>query len=70
MRILNLGGASKANIGTLGTTPVNYWYTAVIGSAGYLYIHKAGTTQFRLRLVTDDNNDNGAFYEVFQRKLY
>ena len=53
-------GASKANIGTFADTPVNYWYSALIGSMGYPYVDKAGTTQFRLRFVTDDNNDNGA----------
>ncbi len=58
-------GASKANVGTFGNTPVNYWYSALIGSAGYPYIDRAGTTQFRLRFVTDDNNDNGADYMKF-----
>ena len=58
-------GVHRANIGTFGKTPVNYWYSAVIGSAGFPYIDKKATTQFRLHFVTGDNDDNSADYLRF-----
>ena len=57
--------AGRAAVGTFGSTPVSNWYSAVIGSAGYPYINKTGATQFRLRFLTDDNNDNAADYMKF-----
>jgi hypothetical protein len=52
-------------VGTFGTAPVNNWYSAIIVRAGYPYINLLGTTQFRLRFATDDNNDNNADYMRF-----
>jgi murein DD-endopeptidase MepM/ murein hydrolase activator NlpD/Tol biopolymer transport system component len=56
---------NRAAVGTFGKTPVNNWYSAVIGSAGYPYVNKTGTTQFRLYFAKDDNDDNGADYMKF-----
>jgi TolB protein len=56
---------SKAAVGTFGTTPVNNWYSAIIGSAGYPYINLTGTTQFRLYFTKDDNDDMGADFMKF-----
>jgi hypothetical protein len=57
--------ASKSAVGKFGITPVSNWYSASLGSAGYPYVNLTGTTQFRLRFVKDDNNDNGADYIKF-----
>jgi hypothetical protein len=62
--------AGKSAIATFGGTPVANWYSAVIGSGSYPYINKTGTTQFRLRFATDDNNDNGADYMKFYSGNY
>jgi FG-GAP repeat len=60
----------KSAVGTFSATPVSNWYSAVIGSAGYPYINKTGTTQFRLRFSTDDNNDYAADYMMFYSGNY
>ncbi len=57
--------AGQMAVGTFRTTPVNNWYFAVIGSAGYPHINRTGTTQFRLRFHKDDNDDNAADYMKF-----
>ncbi len=57
--------ANKVLVGTFTNKPVSNWYTAVIGSIGYPYINKTGTTQFRLRFYKDDNDDMGADYMKF-----
>ncbi len=57
--------ASLSNVATFRTTPVSDWYTAVLKATGYPFVNPSGTTQFRLRFVTDDNNDNGADYMRF-----
>ncbi len=57
--------ASKAAAGAFGATPASGWYSATLGSALYPYIHRSGTTQFRLRFTLDDNNDKGADYISF-----
>lgn len=62
--------ANKASIGTFGKTPVNNWYSAVIGSAGYPFINRNGTTQFRLRFTLDDNNNKKADYMKFYSGNY
>lgn len=49
--------AGKLAVGTFKTTPINNWYIVNLGSAGFPYISINATTQFRLRFVTDDNND-------------
>lgn len=50
--------ASRLAVGTFRATPTNNWYSVNIGSAGYPFISLTGTTQFRLRFVTDDNDNN------------
>ncbi len=57
--------ASKSAAAAFGATPVSGWYTAIVGSASYPFINRAGTTQFRLRFTLDDNNDHGADYIRF-----
>lgn len=57
--------AEKPSVATFDDTPFQYWYSATIGSAGYPYINLAGTTQFRLRFATDDNNNHIADYMRF-----
>jgi hypothetical protein len=57
--------AHVANVSTFRVTPKNNWYFAVIGSAGFPYISLTGTTQFRLRFLTDSDNNNGADYMRF-----
>lgn len=57
--------ASQASVGTFNETPVGAWYSVVLNAAGISNINLTGTTQFRLRFTTDDNNDLGADYFTF-----
>lgn len=57
--------ANKFAVGAFRATPVNNWYSAIIGSGGYPYVNLTGTTQFRLHFSMDDNNDRGADYMRF-----
>ncbi len=57
--------ANKLAVATFGAAPVGGWYSATVGSAGYPYISRTGTTQFRLRFTLDDNNDHGADFVSF-----
>jgi len=57
--------ASKSAVATFKATPVNNWYSATIGRAGYPYINLTGVTQFRLRFQKDDNDDRGPDYMKF-----
>ncbi|MDD2922495.1 MAG: cellulase family glycosylhydrolase, partial [Anaerolineales bacterium] len=41
------------------------WYNAALKSAGFAYVNRLGTTQFRLRFARDDDNDNIADYLMF-----
>lgn len=56
--------------GTFSSTPVSNWYSAVLSSAGRSYVSRTGTTQFRLRFSTDDNNDLSADYLSFYSGNY
>ncbi len=49
--------ASKSAAATFGSTPVSGWYQAILGNANIVYINRTGTTQFRLRFATDDNDN-------------
>jgi predicted outer membrane repeat protein len=60
----------KSAVGSFNATPTSNWYFSSIGSAGYPYINKTGTTQFRLRFLTDDNNNNIADYMKFYSGNY
>lgn len=62
--------AGKLGAGTFKGTPVDNWYTALIGSAGYSHINLGGTTQFRLRFSIEDNDDRGADYMKFYSGNY
>jgi len=58
--------AASASSGTaFGNMPVAGWYNATATSVVYPYINRTGTTQFRLRFTTDDNDDMGADYLRF-----
>ena len=54
--------ATKLNAGQFSSTPISGGsaYQAVLPSASFQYINKAGFTQFRLRFALDDNNDLSA----------
>ncbi|MBL1171703.1 MAG: hypothetical protein HND45_04665 [Chloroflexi bacterium] len=56
--------AGRVAVAVFGT-PVNNWYSAVLNSSGRNYINLTGTTQFRLRFTTDDNNNGVADYMKF-----
>ena len=58
--------ASKSNVGRFtAISSLPGWYQLVMNAINYPYINVLGTTQFRLRFLTDDNNDNGADYVSF-----
>lgn len=58
--------AGKSNIGFIPNAPVNNWYTKVWSTDTFFsHINLTGSTQFRLRFTTDDNNDNGADFISF-----
>jgi uncharacterized delta-60 repeat protein len=58
--------ASKNNIGRLTTLLGNFnWYQLVINPVDYTFINLNGSTQFRLRFATDDDNDAVADYIRF-----
>ena len=46
-------------------TPAEGWYRAPLRAPSYPLINLTGTTQFRLRFATDDNDDMGADYLSF-----
>jgi acetaldehyde dehydrogenase (acetylating) len=41
------------------------WYRAPLRVPSYLLVNLEGTTQFRLRFATDDNNNGAADYLSF-----
>ncbi|MEK6751283.1 MAG: MBG domain-containing protein [Chloroflexota bacterium] len=57
--------ATKVSTALFNTIPAGGWYSAALNGAGKLNINRTGTTQFRLRFTTDDNNDNGFDYMKF-----
>ncbi len=58
--------ASQSNIGSIPNSPVGSWYTKIWATNTFFsHIDLTGTTQFRLRFATDDNNDNAADYMKF-----
>jgi hypothetical protein len=57
--------AMDSAVATFGVTPVSNWYSAAVNSAYYHCINLTGTTQFRLRFATDDNNNLVADYMRF-----
>jgi hypothetical protein len=60
------GAASKNNIGAIPNAPVANWYSkAWTVNTFFSFVNLTGPTQFRLRFLTDDNDDNGADYMRF-----
>jgi hypothetical protein len=57
--------AGLSTVATFGVTPVSSWYSALLSATGRAYINRTGTTQFRLRFATDDNNNSVADYMQF-----
>ena len=57
--------AGQSAVGTFRATPLNNWYVANLGSAGYPFISLKGRTQLRLRFLLDDNDDMSADYMMF-----
>jgi hypothetical protein len=52
--------ANKYKVGKFSTTLYSGWYKSVLYKGAYPYINKTGRTQFRLRFLLDDNDDNSA----------
>ncbi len=57
--------SSKSSGLTFTNSPTNGWYTRSLSSTNFGYVNLAGTTQFRLRFQTDDNNNLVADYLKF-----
>jgi hypothetical protein len=57
--------ASSSAVATFGAVPVSNWYSASVNSADYAYVNLSGSSQFRLRFTTDDNNNLVADYMRF-----
>jgi CSLREA domain-containing protein len=57
--------AGKSSVATFDPTPVGDWYSALLNATGMAYINKTGTTQFRLRFATGDNDNSIADYMKF-----
>lgn len=56
---------SRGNVGRFIKTPASGWYRAPLRAAAYPLVNLTGTTQFRLRFATDDDNDGAADYLNF-----
>ena len=57
--------ATKNYVAKFINAPVGSWYSTALGAGSFGYINKTGTTQFRLRFATDDNNNLLANYLKF-----
>ena len=57
--------AGKSSVATFNATPTSNWYRALLNATGRAYVNKTGTTQFRLRFATGDNDDLAADYMKF-----
>ncbi len=49
--------AGQSAVSTFDPNPSDNWYSAIVNSAGYIYLNLTGTTQLRLRFTLDDNNN-------------
>ena len=56
---------SRSAVAEFSVTPVGSWYSAALSNTGRAFVNRAGTTQFRLRFATDDNNNHVADYIKF-----
>jgi hypothetical protein len=61
---------SRGNVGRFIKTPSAGWYRAPLRAASYPLVNLTGTTQFRLRFATDDDNDGTADYLNFYTGNY
>ena len=57
--------ATKNYVAKFTNAPVGSWYSTALGAGSFGYINRTGTTQFRLRFATDDNNNLLADYLKF-----
>lgn len=57
--------AGKKNVGAIPNAPDSGWYSKSWTNGILDHINLTGTTQFRLRFATDDNNNNRADYMKF-----
>jgi predicted outer membrane repeat protein len=63
--------ASKVGAMTMTNSPSGTgWYAQNLASPNFVYINRAGVTQFRLRFATDDNNNHVADYLTFYSGNY
>lgn len=56
---------NRSSVAFFSSTPSGGWYSAPLNYIGKSRINLVGTTQFRLRFGTGDNNDNSADYIRF-----
>jgi len=56
---------SRSAVAVFSVKPVGSWYSAALSNTGKAFVNRAGTTQFRLRFATDDNNNHVADYMKF-----
>ena len=56
---------SRGNVGRFIKTAALGWYRAPLRAPAWPLVNLTGTTQFRLRFATDDNDDMGADYLSF-----
>jgi|CXWL01.1.fsa_nt_gi glucose/arabinose dehydrogenase len=56
---------NRSSVAAFNSTPSGGWYSAPLNYIGKSRINLVGTTQFRLRFGTGDNNDNNADYIRF-----
>lgn len=61
----NAGSSAPGVAGLFDPVPVNNWYSATLGNSGKTSINRIGPTQYRLRFVTDDNNNDIADFAGF-----
>lgn len=53
-------------VGTFGPPNANDWYRSTLDASSWAFLNRDGSTQFRLRFSTDDDNDAVADYIRFQ----
>jgi hypothetical protein len=61
---------SKSAALTMSDNPVSGWYSRALSSSSFGYINLTGMTQFRLRFVTDDNNNAAPDFVAFYSGNY
>jgi ABC-type transport system substrate-binding protein len=57
--------ANKNGVGTIGSSAIDTWHSAILSALSYKYINATGTTQLRLRFSLDDNDNRIADYLSF-----